>query len=492
MPLPSAISKLRERLLQGPLKAGSFIRNVLTVIAGTAISQAIAIATIPLLTRIYSPSHFGVLAKYTVAATVMAVFACLSYQAAIVLPKRDESAFALLINCLFISLLVCLFTTLGIGAFDTEIAIWLDSPDLLEWIWLIPLGILARSWFTAFQLWNTRHKQFTNNAKGQVTKRLVGEGSKFGLNTVFPSSLGLIIGTLLGTFAGLIFVAIKTLKNTPRRFWRSISFRRSLILLQRYRHFPLYDLFSSTIAIISRNLPVILLGYFFSSAVVGFFYIAHRMVAAPLQLGATSVTQVYYQRANEAKQKGNLDVITLQVFERLLVIFLTPLSLLCIAAPEITLVVLGPDWQESGVYLRWLSLWMFFMSIASPMHRIFAILERQNELAIINGSIFIVSAATLTIGGLNGDATFAIALFSVGVSAVWMVQGLWTLYILGTPLANYFLALIKESLRAAPFAAALGVTRYLTDSPLITLGVFGICIGAFGLLRAKFILTRGK
>jgi lipopolysaccharide exporter len=492
MPLPPVISKLRDRLLQGPLKAGSFIRNVLTVIAGTAVSQAIAIVTIPLLARLYSPSHFGALAKYTVAASVLAVFSCLSYQAAIVLAKRDESAFGLLINCLFISLLVCLLTALGIGAFDTEMAIWLDSPDLLEWIWLIPLGILARSWFTAFQLWNTRYKQFSNNAKGQVAKRLVGEGSKFGLYSVFPSSLGLIIGTLLGTFAGLAFVANKALKNTPQKYWKNISFRRSLILLQRYRNFPLYDLFSSTIATISRNLPVILLGYFFSSAVVGFFYLAHRMVAAPLQLGATSVTQVYFQRANEAKQKGDLDVITMQVFERLLVIFFTPLSLLCIAAPEITLVVLGPDWQESGVYLRWLSLWLFFTSIASPMHRIFAILERQNELAIINALIFTVSAATLIIGGLKDDPTFAIALFSVGVSVAWLIQGLWTLYISGTPLANYFLSLIKESVRVAPFAAVLGASRYLTDNPLIIAAVFAICVVAFGLLRARFILTRGN
>jgi lipopolysaccharide exporter len=492
MPLPPAINKQWERLLKGPLKAGSFIRNVLTVIAGTAVSQAIAVATIPLLARIYSPSHFGALAKYTVAATVMAVFACLSYQAAIILPKRDESAFALLINCLFISLLVCVLTALGIGAFDTEIAIWLDSPDLLEWIWLIPFGILARSWFDAFQLWNTRHKQFADNAKGQVAKRLVGEGSKFGLYTVFPSGLGLIIGTLLGTFVGLSFVAIKALRNTPSRFWRSISFRRSLILLQRYKNFPLYDLFSSTISTISRNLPVILLGYFFSSAVVGFFYLAHRMVAAPIQLGATSVTQVYYQRANEAKQKGDLDVITLQVFERLLVMFFTPLSLLCIAAPEITLVVLGPDWQESGIYLRWLCLWLFFTSIASPMHRIFAILERQNELAIINALLFLVSAATLIIGGMKEDASLAIALFSVGVSAVWMGQGLWTLFISGAPLAKYFLSLIKESLKVAPFVATLGITRYLTDNPLIIFTVFGISLGAFGMLRARFILTRGK
>jgi lipopolysaccharide exporter len=492
MPLPPAIRNIRERLLEGPLKDGSFIRNVLTVIAGTAVSQVIAIAVIPVLARIYSPANFGALATYTVAATILAAFASLSYQAAIVLPKRNESALTLLISCLTISLTITLLLAIGIGTYQTEISVWLDNPELLYWIWLIPLGTLARSWFTAFQLWNARHKDFANTAKGMVTKRLAGESTKLGLGLYQLFEIGLMLGTLIGTTAGVIFVAIKGLKNLPRRHWQQVSFKRALILLHRYRRFPMFDLFSATVATVSRNLPVILLTYFFTPTVVGFFFVAYKMVAGPLQLGATSVTQVFFQRANEAKKTGDLNTVTLQVFERLLVIFFTPLSLLCIAAPELTLFILGADWQESGVYLRWLTLWMFFTSIASPMHRIFAILERQNELAIINALIFTVSVATLSAGGLKGDPELALILFAVGVSIVWMGQGLRTLSIAGVPIAKYFQLLFMEGLKSAPFAAALIITRYLTDNMLIILTVFIISLGVFGLLRARFILKRGK
>ena len=102
--------------------------------------------------------------------------------------------------------------------------------------------------------------------------------------------------------------------------------RRMLILLHRYRRFPIYDLSSSVTAAIARNLPVLLLSYFFTPAVVGFFAVGYRMVAGPLQIGAASVTQVFFQRANEARQAGNLDNITQQAFERLAAIFMTPLS----------------------------------------------------------------------------------------------------------------------------------------------------------------------
>ena len=49
-----------------------FSRNVLTLMTGTTIAQAIPIAISPILTRIYSPEDFGLLALF------LAVFSILS------------------------------------------------------------------------------------------------------------------------------------------------------------------------------------------------------------------------------------------------------------------------------------------------------------------------------------------------------------------------------------------------------------------------------
>ena len=43
-----------------------FSRNVLTLMTGTTIAQAIPIAISPILTRIYTPENFGVFAQYSV------------------------------------------------------------------------------------------------------------------------------------------------------------------------------------------------------------------------------------------------------------------------------------------------------------------------------------------------------------------------------------------------------------------------------------------
>ncbi|MCK5335612.1 MAG: translocase, partial [Gammaproteobacteria bacterium] len=67
-------------------------RNVLTLMTGTSIAQAIPIAISPLLTRIYTPNDFGVYALFISIATIFGSIANARYEMAIMLPHKDEDA----------------------------------------------------------------------------------------------------------------------------------------------------------------------------------------------------------------------------------------------------------------------------------------------------------------------------------------------------------------------------------------------------------------
>jgi O-antigen/teichoic acid export membrane protein len=69
-----------------------FSRNVLTLMTGTTIAQAIPIAISPILTRIYTPEDFGVFALYMSVVSIVSVVATGRYELAIMLPKKDEDA----------------------------------------------------------------------------------------------------------------------------------------------------------------------------------------------------------------------------------------------------------------------------------------------------------------------------------------------------------------------------------------------------------------
>ncbi len=483
--------QIRSRLTKGPLREGRFVRNVLTILAGTAFSQAISLAVMPILARLFMPGDFGLLATFTALSNMLAMFACMSYQGAIILPRRQEAAFTLWISCIIMSVITSLTVAVLIWLLDANIAEWLGNPDLLAWLWLVPISVLAWGIFEATSLWCTRNKDFADISTAMIKKRLALSGSQlaFGLTSATRSASGLIIGQLFGEVTGVAVIVRKSLQHVPKHYWNSVRWRRIAVLLHRYRRFPLYDLASSFAAALARSMPVIVLGIFFTPATVGFFAMANRLVAAPMQLGITSITRVFFERANRARLAGNLDTMTSEVYRRLVIILLTPLSLLAVAAPDLVVILLGDKWEESGHYLRWLALWFFFVSTASPLHRLFAVLEKQDELAVINGLLFIVSTTALIIGGTLDNARLTLALFTLASSAVWFTQCLRVLHIAGVPASTIGKILTTEAIKAAPYFLAMLAVQSVSNNSFIVCGAVILLGGLFILLRLRNIFA---
>ena len=84
-----------------------FSRNVLTLMTGTTIAQAIPIAISPILTRIYAPEDFGMFALYMSVASIISVIATGRYELAIMLPKKDEDA----VNIVALSIIISFFVS---------------------------------------------------------------------------------------------------------------------------------------------------------------------------------------------------------------------------------------------------------------------------------------------------------------------------------------------------------------------------------------------
>lgn len=82
-----------------------FSRNVLTLMTGTSIAQAIPLAISPILTRIYTPEDFGIFALYMSVASMIAVTATGRYELAIMLPKKDDDAMNIVALSIVISFL---------------------------------------------------------------------------------------------------------------------------------------------------------------------------------------------------------------------------------------------------------------------------------------------------------------------------------------------------------------------------------------------------
>jgi lipopolysaccharide exporter len=483
---------LREKLENSSLGHGKFGRNVITIIAGTTFAHAIAMAAMPLLARLFSPSDFGLLASYAVVAQILSIIACFGYQNALVLPKRQSSAAMLLIMCLGTIIVVSAATGVIITFFASEISALLGIPELAKWLWLIPFSMIALAGFETFSTWSTRNKDFSGISRATVTRRLVITSSQIGLGTTAAQSSGLIVGQVFGNMAGFLILAHKGLKYLPTGIGQKFRLSRARMLIYRYRQFPGFGLLATLTAALARNLPVVSLGYFFGPAVVGFFAMAYQLVAGPVQIGAASLTPVFFERANRAYNDGDLASLTLTAYQRLTIIVTTPMALLFMASPELIALILGDQWIESGFYLRWITLWLFFIATGSTLHKVFAITERQNELAYLNGLLFIISAMTLAGGGMTGDPHLAVAAFCISSSVVWLLLALRVIHIAGARIRSAIMIMGKEIGMALPFLGIMAIVKFLTPSSLLVTLTFCALLAVFGVSRVRHILSEQR
>src|SRR5690625_747247 len=96
-------------------------KNIIKLMTGATMAQAIPVAISPILTRLYTPEDFGVLALFVAIITIFGSIANARYELAIVLPKKEEDSINLVALCILIALSLSLILLFVIILFHSEI-----------------------------------------------------------------------------------------------------------------------------------------------------------------------------------------------------------------------------------------------------------------------------------------------------------------------------------------------------------------------------------
>lgn len=457
-----------KQLIQKRLPPGSFGRNVITLMTGTSFAQALLILASPILTRLYSPEDFGVFALYLSVLGILTVVACWRYELAIVLPEKDEDAANLLVLSICICFGMTALTWILAALFRNSIANLLGAPELAPWLWFMPLSLVAAGLFTTFNYWSTRRKQFRRLAARTITQSTVTAAAQIGTGALNPtaSAGGLIGGAIVGQLTATGRLAWQIARDEGKQIRSAINNLNIKQMLIRYKDFPLYSSWSGLLNTASTMLPALLLGYFFTPAVVGYYALGHRVLAMPMGVVGGSIAQVFFPRANEAKREGDLDRLTLDMFQRLLAVGFVPILLITIVAPDLFAVIFGARWWTAGEYVRWLSLWLLFVFISSPLSTMYAVMERQRDGLIVDTIMFGTRLLALVIGGFKGDALFTIALFGITGAILWIGNCTYIMHLAGIPARKAYITITKQIVQGMPYALFPIVVWYASNNSL--------------------------
>mgnify|MGYP006190748837 CR=1 FL=1 len=233
------------------------LRNILTVAGGTAGAQALTMAFMPLITRLYGPEAYGVLGMFMGLVMMLVPVAALTYPIAIVLPKRDADARGLVRLSLAVAVLIALLGAALLAGFGTPLVERMGIEEIATYLMLLPLVMLAGAALEITQQWLIRTQRFSLTARVAVLHSLLHNGLRTlgGLVHAVPTMLVLTsaLGPALHALLLLIGILRAPAPDPERRMAAGPATASGLALARRHQDFPLFRAPQMLINTISQN-----------------------------------------------------------------------------------------------------------------------------------------------------------------------------------------------------------------------------------------------
>jgi len=392
----------------------NFSKDVLTLVTGTTIAQIITILASPIITRLYGPETFGLLALFTSITGIIGVIACMRYELAIMLPETDEEAANVFGLSVIFVMIVSILSIFPLILFQQPLLEFLKAPQLAPFIWLIPLTVMASGTSLALNYWNTRAKHFHRLSITRMINSGSNTGTQLGMGFLGNTSGGTLIGAnVLGQIISMFVLAIVTLREHLFFFKNNITRKGLIEVLFRYNIFLKYDIWSALLNTISWQIPVFVLSYFFTTAIVGYYSLGMMVIQLPMSLIGGAISQVFFQRAAEAKVTGTLRQLVEIIFEVLVKIGMFPIFILAFIGKDLFIVIFGSSWGDAGMYVQILSIWAFFWFLSSPLSTLLTLFKELKLSVKMNIAILLTRLFSLILGGVMGSPFLAVCLFSI-------------------------------------------------------------------------------
>ena len=402
----------------------SFARNVLTLLGGTAIAQAIPLLASPFLARLFSPEQVGALGLMLAVANPLSLLVCGRYELTVVLPRVDDRANELarlglslaVVTSLVLGLLIVLFRGPLSGLIGGEEAMF---PLLMA----IPLFLLM-GFFQPLNNWLIRKQAF----RAMSVNKLV-QTSGITLVSLALGWWAVEHGLLVAYLCGWVLYAVVGMVQARRKGMRFLPIDLTAMrhAARHYRDFPLYNALPAVLNTATLSIPVLALSRIFGEESTGQFNLCRQVVFLPVTFFATSFMQVYMQRASSAVAGSDPVLPSLRRSVKLLggLGFLLALVLI-LAGPALFGIAFGERWTEAGGFARILAVPIALQFTVVPLTVLMPALGRVRELSVWQVVYFLAVLACAV--GKMGSADAYLIRLAVAESLAYLALMIYILH----------------------------------------------------------------
>jgi O-antigen/teichoic acid export membrane protein len=407
------------------MAGAALLKSTFTLLAGGAVAQLIPLLIGPLLTRLYTPSQFGLYHLFAAVAANVAVVACARYEFALPLVRGSEEAQVLSALCLRVLMAVVMATTLAA-------LVWSGiSGD--AWPMWLPAAVALLGLVSLATLQATAGKRFRALAVARVVQHGGGAVAQAGAGLAGAGVAGLIAAPLLALAATAAVLGLRVSGTF------CVPGDRVRQMAGRFQDFPKFNTPHAFLGALSDTVSIALVAALAGPAAAGFWGLTMRYLKAPATLVGGAVSQALYPHLADsdapgmATAKGRSAVLRVM---GLLALIAVPLVLgIWLVAPWAFEALFGPDWRDAGELASALALYIGVHFVAAPLAIVTMVWGAQAwalRLAAVGQAMFVGALAWgLTQGGL--------------VTAGWCVSAAMLMYF-----GWYFFCLARWPVPAAP------------------------------------------
>ncbi len=400
-----------------------FSSNVLTLMTGATIAQAIPIAISPILTRIYTPEDFGVFALFLAVTGLFSSVSSGRYDLAIMLPKKDEDAINIFALGMIIITLLSLSLLVLVLLLNEYIAMLLRNEEISFWLYFVPVAVFFTGMFNLLSYFNNRKKNYEDIANATIIKSIMLAMVQLIVGFMKEGASGLISGQIVASW----FANLRLLKNIlkDKLLISKISKIKMISLAKHYKDFPKYQVPHAMLNTFSSYIPIYMFTPFFGLTVVGLYSLSTRIIFTPMMILAGASAKVYNQKVTQLyHEDGDVYGFTVRLLKSLLKKIVVPFLIIVVFAPDIFGFIFGESWREAGVYTQILSPWLWMVFFAATISFVPSLLNLQKRALLLEIIYTTLRVMAIGIGLLYQSVYIALLSYSI-VGFLMLNYNIW-------------------------------------------------------------------
>lgn len=347
----------------------------------TALAQGLSIAALPILTRVFRPEDFALLAVFTALLGLISVVAGLRLNLAIPLPQDDGEAAALLSLSLLATTAVSVCVAVLCLGWSAPISVALGAPEIAPFLWLLPPAVWLAATYAALQYWSSRARRYREIARTRLSRSAGGTCTQLLFAALYPSTIGLVAGQIVTSGAGVLSLA-RSLWRHDRRAFSALTIQQLTKTWRQWWRFPALSVPEALTNAAGLQVPVLLIAAWSAGPEAGFLMLCMRLLGAPMVLLGTSVGQVFLTEAPGHARTASLGQFTKRTITNLAATGVPLIAAAGLLGPLVFPAIFGDSWRAAGDLLFVMTPWFALQFITTPVS---AVLQIRGRLGLAIG-----------------------------------------------------------------------------------------------------------